>query len=145
MQHNGGALRALVPVLAGVLLGGQLLAGCAPRVCHEPEIPAFPVLLLTVSAWTDIHPQATVRGCADGTCQSVTASSVDRPLFIEYRAADPTADVTVSVTSTEDGLTVLDVSQRFRPVLFSEPGPCGDISYWQTPVTLAGDGGLRAG
>lgn len=141
MQHNGGVLRAL----AGVLLGGQLLAGCAVRPCHEPAIPAFPVLLLTVSAWTDVHPQATVRACADGTCQSVTASSADNPLFVEYQPADPTADVTVSVTSTEDGLTILDVSGRFPPVMFSESGPCGDISYWRTPVTLGGDGGLRAG
>jgi len=121
------------------------VAACAsPKVCNGPNEPA-PDVLLDVAPWAASHRQATVRACVNDRCQAISGTSPNvHSLFLPTPAGpDAGHTVMVTVTADESDRQVLRVSRRVRPVHQTEDGPCGRITWWQTPMTLTAAGELR--
>jgi hypothetical protein len=132
-------VRALGLLTLTVLAATALTAGCAQRICNGPNMPG-PAIVLNVSPWQHAHHDtthstATLRGCVGKTCVPATGES-------SYLGVPAGQTITLAVTAIRDGVQVLRVSERITQVRHSVDGPCGTVTWWQTPVTLTAAGTL---
>ncbi|HEX5114903.1 MAG TPA: hypothetical protein VFW65_06875 [Pseudonocardiaceae bacterium] len=128
--------------LFAVLLVATSVTGSACAVkCEGPVDPA-PFVALHVKAWESVHPEAHLAACLASHCVDVPAGETAQVnVSLPSVPTAPVRALSLRLTATRGGETILHTTHLVRLRKVTVPGPCGFIESTRD-VTLTAQGSL---
>lgn len=125
-----------------VFLVATSVTASACGVECEGEIDPAPFITLHVGAWESVHPGAAITACLASQCVDVRAGGTGSIIAqLASTPRNPVRSLTLRVTATHGGKTILHTTDLVRLKKVTEAGACGFIESTRD-VTLTARGSL---